>query len=70
MRAVEEGLDATLFFVIQMENICAMSPNDRTHPAFGAALREAAQAGVGICARMCAVEPDTLVMAGPVPVIL
>ena len=70
MRAVEEGLDATLFFVIQMENICAMSPNDKTHPAFGAALREAAQAGVGICARMCAVEPDTLVMAGPVPVIL
>ena len=70
MRAVEEGLDATLFFVIQMENICAMSPNDRTHPAFGAVLREAAQAGVGICARMCAVEPDTLVMAGPVPVIL
>lgn len=39
MRAVEEGLDATLFFVIQMENICAMSPNDKTHPAFGAALR-------------------------------
>ena len=70
MRAVEEGLDATLFFVIQMENICAMSPNDRTHPAFGAALREAAAAGVQICARMCAVEPDTLAIAGPVPVIL
>lgn len=62
---MEEGLDATLFFVIQMENICAMSPNDRTHPAFGAALREAAAAGVQICARMCAVEPDTLAIAGP-----
>ena len=68
-RAVEEGLDATLFFVVQMSGIVSVSPNDRTHPAFGQALREAAAAGVRICARTCRVGPDRLEMDRPVPVI-
>lgn len=69
-RAVKEGLDATLFFVIQMESILGMSPNDGTHPAFGAALREAAADGVQIEARDCTVTPDTLRIRNKVPVIL
>ena len=68
-RAVEEGLDATLFFVVQMGGIASVSPNDRTHPAFGQALRQAAAAGVRICARTCRVEPGGLAMDQPVPVI-
>lgn len=69
-KAVEEGLDATLFFVVQMEGVCSMAPNDVTHPAFGAALREAAANGVRICAYDCTVAPDYLAIRQPVPVLL
>lgn len=69
-RAVESGLDATLFFVVQIENIRSVAPNDATHPAFGAALRQAAASGVNVCAYDCAVMPDSLRIHRPVPVIL
>ena len=69
IRAAAEGLDATLFFVVQMNGIASVSPNDRTHPAFGEALREAAAAGVRICAGTCRVGPDRLELDRPVPVI-
>ena len=69
-RAAEAGLEATLLFVIQMENIRTMAPNDETHPAFGAALREAAARGVRVCAWDCTVAPDRIATRRPVPVIL
>lgn len=69
-RAAEAGLDATLFFVVQIKDIHSVAPNDGTHPAFGAALREAAAAGVNVCAYDCAVTPDSLLIRRPVPVIL
>lgn len=69
-RAVKEGLDATLFFVVQMENILSLSPNDMTHPGFGAALREAVADGVKVEAWDCAVTPDTLKIRNQIPVIL
>ena len=67
-RAVEDGCAATLFFVVQMGNVHAVMPNDVTHPAFGAALREAAAAGVRVCAYDCTVAPDCLEIRKPVPV--
>ena len=69
-RAVEEGLDATLFFVVQLENVYSVSPNDATHPAFGAALREAAACGVHVCAYDCTVTPESLCICREVPVVL
>lgn len=69
-KAVENGLAATLFFVVQMEDILSVAPNDATHPVFGAALREAAFKGVNICAYDCAVTPDSLVIRRSIPVIL
>lgn len=69
-RAVKEGLDATLFFVIQMEGVDGMLPNDATHPAFGAALREAAADGVGVEAWDCVVTSETILLKSRVPVIL
>ena len=65
-----EGLDATLFFVIQIENIHSVSPNDETHPAFGEALRFAVSQGVNVCAYDCLVTPDSISVRRPVPVIL
>lgn len=69
-RAVREGMGATLFFVIQMHGVDRFSPNDATHPAFGAALREAAAWGVQVYAYDCLVTPDSLTIHQPVPVVL
>lgn len=69
-KAVESGLSATLFFVVQMEGICSVRPNDTTHPAFGEALREAAAHGVQVCAWGCAVKPDSLCIDYPISVLL
>ena len=67
-RAVERGCAATLFFVVQMADVESVAPNDETHPAFGEALRRAAQAGVGVLAYDCVVTPDSIRMGQPVPV--
>ena len=67
-KAVKEGYKAAVLFVIQMEGITAIRPNDTTHPAFGEALRKAAENGVEIWAVDCAVTPDTLVRRNPVTV--
>ena len=68
IRAVDEGYHAAILFVIQMEGVAAIRPNDTTHPAFGEALREAADAGVEVWAVDCAVTPSTLTHRQPVPV--
>ena len=64
----EAGYEAAVCVVIQMEGMTAFSPNDRTHPEFGAALREAARAGVKVLAVECAVASNGLTMTKPVPV--
>lgn len=68
--AKREGYEAVVCFVLQMEGMRAFSPNDETHPAFGAALRRAAEAGVRIVAMECHVTPGTLDITREVPVIL
>ena len=64
----EAGFEAAVCVVVQMAGMTALSPNDRTHPEFGAALREAAQAGVRVLAVECAAAPGSLAMTKPVPV--
>ncbi len=68
--AKRAGYEATVCFVIQMAGMRAFSPNDETHPEFGAALRRAKAAGVDILAYGCQGEPGRVEMAEPVPVIL
>ena len=63
-----DGYEAAVCFVIQMEGVDYFSPNDRTHPAFGTALREASAAGVQVLALDCRVTPDSLTLGRPVPV--
>ena len=70
MRAVEEGHRASAVFIVQMEDVLDFTPNDATHPAFGAALRQAAAAGVQVVALNCRVAPDSLEILGPIPVVL
>ena len=69
-RAAAAGIDASAVFVVQMEEVSHMSPNDMTHPEFGQALREARAAGVNVRAFACKVEPDSLTIHREIPVIL
>ena len=69
-RAVQEGHGAYILFVIQMADVISIHPNDATDPAFGRALREAAENGVRILAYDCAVTPETMDLRDPVDIIL
>lgn len=66
--ARQQGYRAAVCFVIQMKGVDSFSPNDVTHPEFGQALRDAAQAGVEVWAYDCAVTPGSLRLDAPVPV--
>jgi sugar fermentation stimulation protein A len=55
-------------FVIQMADVAYIHPNDATDPQFGAALREAAAAGVQVLAVDCDVTVDTMTIGKAVEV--
>lgn len=67
-QAAQDGYDCYVLFVIQMEDVCYLHPNDDTDPAFGKALREAAAAGVQVLAMDCTVTPDSIKICKPVEV--
>ena len=63
-----EGCESYALFVIQMRPVLYLHPNDATDPAFGAALREAAAAGVHVLAVDCHVTPKSMTIGDPVEV--
>ena len=65
-RLAQDGYGAYVLFVIQMADVKYLHPNDATDPNFGAALREAAAAGVTVLAVDCAVTEDTMEIRLPV----
>ena len=67
-RAAREGFGTYVLFVIQMADVKYLHPNDDTDPAFGEALRLAAEAGVQILAMDCQVTENTMTLRKPVPV--
>lgn len=60
IRAREEGYEAILAFVIQMDGVTEVRPNMEMHPEFGEAMEEARAAGVEIRFYPCHVEPDSV----------
>ena len=68
VEARKAGYDAYLLFVIQMKGIHRFEPNEKTHRAFGEALRAAAAMGVKILAYDCIVTEDTMEIDAPVEV--
>lgn len=66
----QEGFHSTMCFVIQMDAIRHFSPNDRTHPQFGAALRHARTIGVQLLALCCKVTEEELFITDSVPILL
>ena len=69
-KAVREGYEAYVFFVIQMKGVRYFTPNMDTHPAFCQALKSAKAAGVRLLAYDCRVSGDEIQIADPVPVVL
>ena len=67
-KAALDGYGAYVLFVIQMENVKYLHPNDTTDPAFGKALREAAASGVTVLAMDCSITEDTMCLHSPVEV--
>ena len=67
-QAAKEGYGAYVLFVIQMEDVQYIHPNDATDPNFGTALRDAAAKGVRVLAMDCAITEDTMEIRNSVPV--
>lgn len=63
-----QGWRCCVLLVVQMKGIHTFTPNWDTHPEFGFALRQAADAGVEIRAMDCIVTPESLKIDTPVPV--
>ena len=63
IHAAAEGYKAILAFVIQMDGVLEVRPNEETDPAFAAAFREAPSHGVKVLFLPCHVEPDLLAIA-------
>jgi len=68
--AVCQGDQALIIFVVQRSDAECLTPNDRTDPDFGDALRAAAEAGVQIRAIRCKVTPNRISLDRTIPVSL
>jgi sugar fermentation stimulation protein A len=62
------GYGAGLLFCVQRADVQAVAPADAIDPAYGAALREAAAAGVDVLAYGADVTPAEIVVRRPLPV--
>ncbi len=58
--AVKQGYHCAIAFVIQMEGIMEVRPNEATHKEFKTAFDEAKEAGVEVYFLCCKVEEDAL----------
>lgn len=60
--AKENGFDAHIIFVIQMENPAYFTPNYKTHKEFGQALQFAQDKGVNISAWDCLITENSITL--------
>lgn len=65
---MENGYEARIFFVVQIENVKLFTPNYATHRQFGEALKLAREKGVKILAYNCKVTPDSMSIYRPVEI--
>lgn len=60
IQAVEEGYECYLAFVIQMEGVDVVYPNETTHPEFAEAVKLAKESGVKVLCLGCGVKEEEL----------
>lgn len=69
-KAVSEGYECYVMFVVQMKGVSCFTPNKDTQPEFCQVLRQAEKAGVKVLAYDCKVREDELMLSEPVEVCL
>ncbi len=65
---VGDGYRAVALFVVQRQDARCVAPNVATDPQFAQTLRQAADAGVELLARLCRVQPTGIEIGSPIPV--
>lgn len=70
IKAVAEGFESYVFFVIQMEDVKYFTPHTEMQAEFTEALKKANKAGVQMMAYDCKVRPDRMEINRPVDVVL
>ena len=65
-KAAKEGYHCSIAFVIQMNGIHRVMPNEAAQPEFKEALVKAAKEGVQIVCYSCHVEADSIKITGVV----
>ncbi|MCX8128713.1 MAG: DNA/RNA nuclease SfsA [Clostridia bacterium] len=68
MKAVEEGYEGYIFFLIQMKNVNLFTPNKKMDPAFAQALETAVKRGVRVLAYDAVVTEDEITIGNPIPI--
>lgn len=68
IKAKEEGYEAAVLFVIQMQGVKAFQPNEERDRNFTESLREAAAAGVQVLAYDCRVEVGSVIIENKISV--
>lgn len=68
VKCTSDGFGAMIIFVIQMQETECFTPHDAMHREFGAALRQAAAAGVKLLALSCRVTPDSITIDRPIKI--
>jgi sugar fermentation stimulation protein A len=68
--AAREGIRAGVLFAVQRSDVEAFRPNEDMDPAFAAALRDAARAGVHVAAHALHVQPGAIGWGDPLPLLL
>ena len=68
MAAKTAGYEAAVCFIVQMEGMKHLEPNDATHPEFGETLRRCAWAGVQVFALECETAPGYVKAVREIPV--
>jgi len=70
IKAKEEGYEAAVLFVIQMEGVKEFRPNEERDKAFAEVLKQAAQSGVRVLAYDCGVRVGEVWTENKIPVVL
>lgn len=68
MRCREEGMEAAVMILIQMERIKYFTPNYATHREFGDMMKQAQQKGVTLLCYNSKVTPESLTVNAPVEI--
>jgi sugar fermentation stimulation protein A len=70
IEVVRIGCRGVIFFVVQREDVCSLSPAETIDPEYGRLLRLAVQNGVEALAYQAAVSPQEIFLTRRLPIIL